>query len=110
MSDVKRDAQERFKALMASIPELPTGLLAVPGLTYEGEDADENDASTASLTRHLAWERLDTLASNLAIGAALCRAWWNGVDHGYDEACESEGVGRTKPDSDWFPGCGKEAP
>lgn len=41
--------------------------------------------------------RLDTLASNLAIGAALCRAYWLGQD----VILEHE---------TWHPGCQREAP
>lgn len=51
------------------------------------------------------YQRLDTLAHNLAIGAALCRAWlhgfWTCHDSNYD--LPDELIER------WEPGCGRRA-
>lgn len=80
-----------------------------------------------SLGRHLIWERLDLLASNLAIGAALCRAFRLGFDEAWNRTGEGFNSEYTSPrfkwpddyewmakfadgDDQWRPGCGRPAP
>ncbi len=45
--------------------------------------------------------RLATLAHNLAIGAALCRAFWDGVRGEFARSMNASWV-----DLKWHPGCG----
>lgn len=69
-------------------------------------DCEPLDPHAAFLLEVLAYEadcreRLDTLASNLAVGAALCRAYYNGLYGG-----ENRGY---YDDAPWRPGCGRMA-
>ena len=48
-------------------------------------------------------ERLECLAANLAIGAGLCEAFWNGYQRGASAATQD---GRVT----WVPGCHRPAP
>ena len=52
-------------------------------------------------------ENLRTLAKNLAIAAALCRAHHLGFDEGMDAAGVGEGYPSARP---WTPGCRRFAP
>ena len=64
------------------------------------------------ITLELAWNMaLKNLASNLAIGAALCRAFQLGCNYEYALQCaEGRYKRRAARVTEWKPGCGKEAP
>jgi hypothetical protein len=67
------------------------------------ECADDHEPN---LILHLAHERLDTLASNLAVAAGLCRANVLGYQRGIHDAYK-----HVDDDSDlWRHGCGRSAP
>lgn len=51
---------------------------------------------------------LTILLRNLAVAGALCAAFSDGEQKGYDDAAEGEGYSRSAPD--WHPGCGREVP
>jgi hypothetical protein len=49
--------------------------------------------------------RMQYLAHNLAVGAACCRAYWDGVRREFAHNAHAPWL-----DRDWAPGCGRVAP
>jgi hypothetical protein len=75
-----------------------------PRCRGEGWLFDDHECGRCSGTGELVWDGmwLHTLAHNLAIGAALCRAFLLGHNTGW--------TGLGTDDCDWHPGCGRQAP
>jgi hypothetical protein len=85
------------------------GFVAVvpcPRCRGEGWLFDDHECGPCSGTGEIVFDAMwmFALVSNLAVGAALCRAFWDGIRRESAYHVDAPWI-----DRDWFPGCGRSA-